>query len=920
MKIKLTRFALRISLIYAAVGFVWILFSGLALVSLPLDQAVLHKLEIFKGLAFIAVTAVLLYVLLHRRLGRWENEAMERKRAEEALQNNERFLRLVMDLVPHFIFVKDRESRHLLVNRACAQAANRTPEQVVGLSDMDLSCNCAQAESFMKDDQEVIASGQPKSMEEKLTDANGRTRILHTVKMPFPSSTITFPVAGGSQPAIVGVAMDVTALKEAEAALNKERSLLRTLIDHLPDGIYAKDMAGRKILANQADVKTCHCQTEAEVIGKTDFDFFPKDIADKFWADDRKVLQDKPVINREEYFLDEKGEKRWLLTSKLPLRDQNNEIIGLVGMGRDITDRKVADEELRQLNRSLQTLSKCNEALVRATDENSLLTKICQIITELGGYKMAWVGYAEQDEAKSVRPMAQAGAESSYLGRLRVTWADTELGRGPVGTAIRTGQPAVYLNLGENPAFAPWRQEALCCGFASCVGLPLRVGERTFGVLCVYSSRPDAFNATATALLMELADDLAFGISSLRNRGERNQLEEQLRQSQKMDAIGRLAGGVAHDFNNMLTIIQGNASLLLNPQLDPKEWPACSRQIVQAAERAAGLTRQLLIFSRKQVMQPSDVDLNEVVSNMTKMLRRILGEDIVLQTKYAPQPVFIHADTGMIEQVLMNLLVNARDAMPDGGQLSISTDRQDIAEAQVRKNPEALAGPHICLTVSDTGCGIPKETLPRIFDPFFTTKEVGKGTGLGLATAYSIVQQHRGWITVASQLNEGTTFKIYFPAVKGGRVAKEPASTKLLQGSGTILVVEDELAVRTLVCHLLQRCGYTVVQAESGIDALKIWEERQGKIQLLLTDIIMPDGMNGYELARRLQTAKPKLKVIYTSGYSGEVVGKGLELTEGVNFLQKPYVPQKLLQILHDNLNGKEEGGSRERLSPATKN
>jgi CheY-like chemotaxis protein len=274
----------------------------------------------------------------------------------------------------------------------------------------------------------------------------------------------------------------------------------------------------------------------------------------------------------------------------------------------------------------------------------------------------------------------------------------------------------------------------------------------------------------------------------------------------------------------------------------------------------------------------------------------------------------------MIEQVLMNLLVNARDAMPSGGQLTISTDWQDIAEAQVEKNPDALAGPHVCLTVSDTGCGISKENLPRIFDPFFTTKEAGKGTGLGLATVYSIVQQHRGWITVASEVNKGTTFKIYFPAVKGERAAKEPALPKLLRGSGTILVVEDELAVRTLVCHLLQCCGYTVLQAESGTAALKIWQERQGKIQLLLTDIIMPDGINGYELARQLQAAKPKLKVVYTSGYSGEVVGKGLELTEGVNFLQKPYAPQKLLQILHDNLNGMDDSSPCGRPSLATKN
>jgi two-component system, cell cycle sensor histidine kinase and response regulator CckA len=380
-------------------------------------------------------------------------------------------------------------------------------------------------------------------------------------------------------------------------------------------------------------------------------------------------------------------------------------------------------------------------------------------------------------------------------------------------------------------------------------------------------------------------------------------LETQLRQAQKMEAIGLLAGGVAHDFNNILTIIQGNASLLLNTQLLPAERADCSQQIARAAERAAGLIRQLLMFSRKQVMQPANVNLNEVVAQTAKMLQRILGEDIALQTNYAPKLAAIWADAGMMEQVLLNLVINSRDAMPDGGRLTISTGTETLDEKQAHQNPDAVPGLQVWLAVSDTGCGIPPENLARVFDPFFTTKEVGKGTGLGLATVYGIVKQHRGWITVTSEINQGTTFRICFPAVAGASAEERvvPVAAPLPRGTETLLVVEDDVPLRLLVCNLLQRCGYNVLPAQSGIAALKIWREHREPIHLLFTDLIMPDGMTGRQLAEQLQADKPALKVIYTSGYSTEV-GKGLSLVEGVNFLQKPYPSGKLARTVRDCL------------------
>ncbi|HXD01468.1 MAG TPA: PAS domain S-box protein, partial [Verrucomicrobiae bacterium] len=384
---------------------------------------------------------------------------------------------------------------------------------------------------------------------------------------------------------------------------------------------------------------------------------------------------------------------------------------------------------------------------------------------------------------------------------------------------------------------------------------------------------------------------------------ERQNLEAQLRQSQKMESVGLLAGGVAHDFNNILTVIQGHNSLLTMLAL-PEDAMDSARQIGLAADRAANLTRQLLTFSRRQILQPKNLDLNEVVSNMTKMLRRLLGEDITLQVNYAPHLPLVHADPGMMEQILMNLSINSRDAMPKGGTLFVDTGAVKFDEAAARRMARASPGEYVCVTVKDTGKGIPPEVMPHIFEPFFTTKDVGKGTGLGLATVYGIVQQHRGWVKVSSKVKEETVFQVYLPAVAETGVLRETIAVQpdIRGGTETVLVVEDETPLRQLVKSVLQRHGYRVLTAESGVDALPIWLEYKDQISLLLTDMVMPHGVSGRELAQRLRGDKPELKVIYSSGYSLAVVGADMVLREGLNFLQKPYNPRKLAQAVRDCL------------------
>jgi two-component system, cell cycle sensor histidine kinase and response regulator CckA len=389
---------------------------------------------------------------------------------------------------------------------------------------------------------------------------------------------------------------------------------------------------------------------------------------------------------------------------------------------------------------------------------------------------------------------------------------------------------------------------------------------------------------------------------SFRDVTKRVQLEEHFRQAQKMECVGQLAGGVAHDFNNLLTIIQGYAAFLNETvRTDEKE---SVQEIILASQRAAGLTRQLLTFSRRQVIQRLDLNLHQVIYNISKMLRRLVGEDIQFEVEFSAELPSIHADVGMVEQILMNLAVNSRDAMPNGGRFTIRANGTIIDAAKAAQSPDALTGEFVCLEISDTGCGIKPDDLLHIFEPFFTTKDVGKGTGLGLATVYGIVKQHKGWITVQSTIGQGTTFKIYLPAVKSkaDQAVKPVIPAKTVGGHETILLVEDEMPVRGLVARILQDLGYKVLEAESAVKALEVKKQFPGKIHLLLTDMIMPEGMSGRELADRLETEAPEIKVIFTSGYSPDIFGKDIVLQPGRNFLQKPYPPEELARAIRNCL------------------
>lgn len=495
---------------------------------------------------------------------------------------------------------------------------------------------------------------------------------------------------------------------------------------------------------------------------------------------------------------------------------------------------------------------------------------------------------------------ASAGTESDLEG----PHGKVPLGKSKVGMIAQEKKPYLTNDVAKDPLTSDpaWIERTGMMAFA---GYPLIVDDKLVGVMAMYSRHHFADNVLVA--LGSVADSIAVGI-------ERKRLEEQIRQIQKMEVIGQLAGGIAHDFNNMLTIISGYCQILLNDKksLDDDQHYIVS-QIAAAGDRAASLTRQLLTFSRKQVLEPRVLDLNALVVDMEKMLRRLIGENISLSTSLNGSQARVVADQGQIEQVLMNLAVNAVDAMPNGGKLTIETREVDLDETFAQTHPTIEPGEYLMLAVSDTGCGMTQDVLTHIFEPFFTTKGPGKGTGLGLATVYGIVRQSGGQISVYSEIDIGTTFKIYLPRTdESGAISRgQVGPLSMPSGTETVLLVEDEHAVRALSRFILQECGYTVLEAGDGDEALQISADYTGTIDILVTDVVLP-GTGGRNLAENLTGTRPEIKVLYMSGYTDDAVIRHGVLHADTAFLQKPFTPSalanKVREVLDHSYNAASSG------------
>lgn len=593
-----------------------------------------------------------------------------------------------------------------------------------------------------------------------------------------------------------------------------------------------------------------------------------------------------------------------------PLRDHEGKTIGAVVTARDITKAHEMERELRRVNRALGAITRVNQVLVQSQSmsEERLYQRAVEVIAGESGYPLAWVGVPEQDEEKSIRAIAVAGRASNFVQGLKLSWGEAQVPQCPVGSVLREGEMHVVQDYLTDPSTAPWAPAAAQYGFRSMTAHPLNVDGSTVAVLTVYSEQFGAFDHHEVEMLADLAGDLAFGIASIRSRRaveeERQRrllVEAQLQQAQKLEAIGTLAGGIAHDFNNLLMVIMAQIEALSLDLEGPQVQRAAAVQ--KSASRAAELTSQLLAFSRKQVTQPTVTDLNHILQDFLPMTTRLLREDIEMKVSLCEKAWPVKIDRSQFEQVVMNLVVNARDAMPDGGRLMLETDNVIVDDEYIQTHPLVPPGHYSLCALTDTGAGMTPEVQAHIFEPFYTTKGVGKGTGLGLAMVYGIVKQAGGFIWVYSEPGKGSSFKIYLPVAEESVVsAEEPISGPAhARHKARILLVEDDPSLRGIILEFLESSGHEVVAAESPQEAAEVAGRSNPPIEILVTDVVLKGG-NGKVLAERLCAMDKRLQVIFMSGYTPNAIVHHGVLEPGVHFLQKPFSKVALLGKIDDIL------------------
>jgi len=694
---------------------------------------------------------------------------------------------------------------------------------------------------------DAVSEGRDQEFEYRMVAADGRTLWFRDIVRVVRGED-------GEPRRLRGVMVNITERRRAEEALRESEERQRALLRSLPQRVFFKDCESVFVSANAQFLEDLG--TGLDVAGKNDYDLFPPELADKYRADDRRVMATRQAETLEEVHL-VNGQERIVEVVKAPVVSDRGEVAGVLGLYTDITERRRAQEAVQYVLGHVD----CLLWHAAVEDHDGELVWTTQIFDEAA--------------AQRFLPLEVSPGKDAYLH----AWRHSKL---PEETPLQAACSTSAIREGRSS----YHQEFRCVG---------KDGHVRWLSEYAHIEQVGPGRWRLAGVCTDVTD---------RRRAEEalRRSEEQLRQSQKMEAVGRLAGGVAHDFNNMLAVINGYSELLLTDRSPDDPTTSGLREILKAGERAAHLTRQLLAFSRKQIVTPQVMDLGEVVGGMQEMLRRLIGEDIQIVTSTAPGLGRVKADPSQMEQVILNLAVNARDAMPEGGKLTIETRNVELDGQYALGQTHAPPGSYVVLAVSDTGMGMDSGTLARVFEPFFTTKPQGQGTGLGLAMVYGIVQQSGGHVWVYSEPGHGTTFKIYLPRIPGDKSAvgarEEPAARP---GAETVLLVEDEEMVRRLVRSVLELKGYTVLEASGGEEALKIAREHDGLIELLVTDVVMP-GMSGRQVAERLRPLRPETRVLFMSGYTDDVVVRHGILDQEAAFIEKPFTPvgfaQKVREVL----------------------
>jgi PAS domain S-box-containing protein len=613
--------------------------------------------------------------------------------------------------------------------------------------------------------------------------------------------------------------------------LRKNEDFLNQVVENIPDMIFVKEAETLKFVRfNRAGEKLLGYARE-ELLGKNEYDLFPKETADLLTERDLEVLDSKALLDiPAETIRNRKNKERILRTKKIPILDETGRPQYLLGISEDITERRRLDESIRKLSKAVDQ----SPVSIVITDTSGAIEFVNSKFTEITGYSRA--------EATGRNPRILKSGETPPDAYRRL-WRNISSGK------VWKGE---FRNRKKDGTLF-WEHATIA---------PIRDSDNTI------------------THYVGIKEDIT----------ERKQLEEQFRQAQKMDSVGRLAGGVAHDFNNLLGVIMGNSELALEMAEPGHPMVAHIQEIKRAAVHSADLTRQLLAFARKQTISPRLLDLNTTVEKMLKMLKRLIGENIHLSWQPAAKILPVKIDPSQVDQILANLCVNARDAISNVGNITIETDRISLDEDYCSVHAGFRPGDYVLLTVCDNGCGMDREILDKIFEPFFTTKGSGKGTGLGLATIYGIVKQNSGFINVYSEPGQGTSFKIYLPRheAEEGQLQTEQRTSSVMRGNETILLVEDEPAILEMAVAILSRLGYRVLPASSPTGAIRVAREHDEKIHLLVTDVVMPE-MNGRDLAGEIKTIHPEVEWLFMSGYTQNVIVHNGVLDEGFNFIEKPF-------------------------------
>lgn len=788
------------------------------------------------------------------------NDITERKRMEEALRNERDFNRALVESSPAFFVAIDADGKTAMMNDTMLKALGYSAEEAAGKDYLQTFVPPGDRASLLPVFQQLTLMRQPTKSENRIMAKDGRELLVEWHGQPV--------FKGSGMDYFFGVGIDITERQQAEKALRESNELLSLFIHNSPIFTFIKDVTPTesRVLMASENYREMIGIPGSEMAGKTMAELFPAGFAAKITADDWSVISAGQVLR-----LEEELNGRSYTTIKFPIQlDGKN---WLAGYTIDMTERKEAEEKLRRSQERLSMFfnqsiygyycSVLDEPLEwnDSVDKEKILESVAdhQYITEINDAMLSQYGARREDFAG--RPMSAFFRHDQENARSfrRKLFDDGHL-------HLETFE----IKEDGNPVWIEGDYQCIYDGRHRIIG--------TFGIQLDVTERKKA-------------------------QQEREKLQAQLNQAQKMESVGRLAGGVAHDFNNMLSVILGRVEMAIDEAVPGEELHTNLAEIQKAAERSAGLTKQLLAFARKQTVAPKVLDVNGTVEGMLNMLKRLIGEDIALDWKpgNAVWPVLI--DPGQLDHMLANLCVNARDAIAGVGRITIRTENAIFDPGFCAAHPDFVPGKFVRLSITDTGSGMSEEILAHLFEPFFTTKGVGKGTGLGLATVYGMVKQNNGFIDVRSKPGEGSSFLIYLPRYAGKAAGQETGiqSTAVEKGHETILLVEDEPAILSVTAEMMKRIGYRVLPARTPGEAVQIAREAAGQIHLLMTDVVMPE-MNGRELAKNLLTLYPDLRRLFISGYTADIIAPHGVLEPGVHFLQKPFTLSDLAKKIRETL------------------